>query len=201
MGRESFAIQADVSDRESVAAMFAEVKKQWGRLDILVNNAGILAFEPFATMSDQTINSILDTNLKGQIYCSQEAVKLMETRKWGRIINIASIASGGVGIGFPQISAYTASKGGIIGLSESMAVELGPLGITVNVIAPGLIESDMTAASLQDEQMKQGMLARLPIKRIGQPEDIGAGCVYLAAEEAAYVTGSVLYIDGGWLAS
>lgn len=198
LGREGFVVQADVSDSAKVAEMFAQVQEKWGQLDILVNNAGILKFAPFIEIKEVDWDAIIDTNLKSQYLCSQKAVGLM--KEGGKIINISSISSGGVGIGYSQIAHYTASKGGVIGLTEAMAIELGPK-INVNAIAPGVIESDMTKGMLADEKVEAGMMARIPKKRVGQPADIGAAAVYLASDEADYVTGTVLYVDGGWLAS
>ena len=127
MGRETFAVQADVSQAESVAKMFAEIKNRWGKLDILVNNAGIVKFANFEEVAEEDWDQILAVNLKGQFLCAKEALKLMGPG--GKIINIASIASGGVGIGFRQVAHYTASKGGVVALTENMALELGPKGI------------------------------------------------------------------------
>lgn len=187
----------DVTKREEVDAAVAFAIKTFGKLDILVNNAGVLEYSPFLEMKEEAWDKIIDTNLKGYFYCAQSSAREMAKQKWGRIINIASIASGGVGIGYPMISHYVASKGGIIGLTESLAAELGPLGITVNAIGPGAIESEMTATITEDQ--KNGMIARLPIKRIGKPEDIAAAVVYLVSDEASYTTGATLYVDGGWL--
>ena len=198
MGREALVIQADVSQSSQVKDMFEEVKKRWGKLDILVNNAGILKFAPFEQITEEDWDKVLDVNLKGQFLCAQEAMKLMG--KGSRIINIASIASGGVGVGFASLAHYTASKGGIIALTENMAVDLGAKGINVNAVAPGVIESDMTKEMLADEKQVQGFMARVPKKRIGKPEDIGAAAAFLASDEADYITGTVLYVDGGWLA-
>jgi len=198
MGREALVIQADVSQSSQVKDMFEEVKKRWGKLDILVNNAGILKFAPFEQITEDDWDKVLDVNLKGQFLCAQEAIKLMG--KGSRIINIASIASGGVGVGFASLAHYTASKGGIIALTENMAVDLGAKGINVNAVAPGVIESDMTKEMLADEKQAQGLMARIPRKRVGKPEDIGAAAAFLASDEADYITGTVLYVDGGWLA-
>jgi len=121
--------------------------------------------------------------------------------KGGRIINIASVASGGVGIGSSNIAHYTTSKGGSVALTEAMAVELAPKGINVNAIAPGLIGTDMTKFITENKEQLEGMLARVPKGRVGKPEDIGAAAAFLASDEADYVTGVVLYVDGGWLAS
>lgn len=192
-------VKMDVTKREEVDAAVGQAIKTHGKLDILVNNAGVLDYSPFLEMKEEAWDKVLDTNLKGYFYCAQAAAREMTKQKWGRIINIASIASGGVGIGYPTISHYVASKGGIIGFTEALAVELSPMGITVNAIGPGAIESEMTT-TMTNEQIN-GITAQLPIKRIGKPEDIAAAVVYFASQEASYTTGATLYIDGGWLAT
>jgi 3-oxoacyl-[acyl-carrier protein] reductase len=197
LGREAFALQADVSDLSSIAKMFAQIAAKWQKLDILVNNAGILQTKPFEQITESDWEKMINTNLRGQFFCAQEAVKLMG--EGGRIINLASISSGGVGVAYPQIAHYTAAKGGVVGMTEALAVELGPKNINVNAIAPGAIDTDMSKQALANEQAKQAMLARLPKKRIGQPKDIGAAAAFLASNEADYITGIVLYVDGGWL--
>ena len=196
LGRDSFAIGADVSKKDQVVNMFAQIKEKWNRLDILVNNAGILKSGKVAEISEEDWDAVLNTNLKGQFLCVQQAVGLMAGE--GRIINIASIASGGVGVGYQNIPHYVASKGGVVGLTEALANELGPK-INVNAIAPGWIDTDM--GKIDDPKAKEATLARIAKKRAGQPADIGAAAVYLASDEADYVTGAVLYVDGGWLAS
>lgn len=196
-GKEALAIQMDVTKRNEVDTAVSETIKAFGKLDILVNNAGVLDYSPFLDMKEEAWDKVIDTNLKGYFYCAQAAGREMAKNKWGRIINIASVASGGVGIGYPMIVHYVASKGGVVGLTEALAAELGPMGITVNAIGPGAIESEMTA-TMTDEQVKP-MIARLPIKRIGKPEDIAAAVVYFASDEASYATGATLYVDGGWL--
>ena len=198
IGQDSFSIQADVSDATAVAEMFSKIKSKWGKLDVLVNNAGVLKFAPFDQITEKDWDKIIDVNLKGQFLCARQAVKLMG--KGAKIINIASIASGGVGVGFANIAHYTASKGGIVALTENMAVDLGKIGLNVNSIAPGVIETNMTKDMLADEKAKAGFLARIPKGRIGQPKDIGAAVAFLASDEADYITGIVLYVDGGWLA-
>lgn len=200
IGKDSMSLKADVSKKEEVEKMFEDIKNRWGKLDILINNAGIIEYANFESIKEEQWDKIIDINLKGQFLCSQEAVKLMKPGNWGRIINVSSISSGGVGIGFKNISHYTASKGGVVALTENMAIELAQYGINVNTIAPGAIESDMTAPTLKDENTMKSILEQIPKGRIGKPEDIGAACVFLASEEADYITGSVLYVDGGWLA-
>jgi 3-oxoacyl-[acyl-carrier protein] reductase len=195
IGGQAITVHADVGNRGSVENMFNQIRESWGKLDILVNNAGVLRYAPLAEITDEILDEILAINLKGQFYCAQEAVKLMGD--YGRIINIASISSGGVGVAFPNISVYTASKGAIVGMTENLALELGPRGITVNCIAPGAIQTDMSGSI--GEEATKGILAHIPKGRIGQPEDIGAATAFLASDEADYITGVVLYVDGGWL--
>lgn len=197
-GRKALIIQADVSKRSEVVSMFEQIKQEWGGLDILVNNAGVLRGGEFSEFSEEMLDEVLGVNLKGQFFCAQEAVKMM--KNGGRIINIASISSGGTGVGFAQIEAYTASKGGVIGLTENLALDLGPKGINVNAIAPGAIDTDMSRGTSDDKEMGEAVLRRIPKGRVGKPEDIGAAAAFLASDEADYITGVTLYVDGGWLA-
>lgn len=200
-GGEAIALMMDVADQKSVDKGISETVKSFGRLDILVNNAGIFEPKPVLELTEAEWDRTIAINLKGQFLCAQRAAKEMAKNKWGRIINIASIASGSVGVGIAGAAHYTASKGGIIGLTETLAVEFAPLGITVNVIGPGAIDTPMTNASNIPKDMMAGILAKVPLKRMGKPEEIAAGVVFLASDEASYITGSTLYIDGGWLAS
>jgi 3-oxoacyl-[acyl-carrier protein] reductase len=202
LGVRAITVKANVASKPEVEAMVERVKGEFGRVDILVNNAGVLSSRTLEQMTEKDWNWVININLKGQFLCTQAVAPMMAENKWGRIINLASIASGGVGVGFSSgLSSYCASKGGVVALTEELAIELGPKGINVNAIAPGVIETDMTKDIAGDETTKQGILARLPIKRLGRPEDIGAAAAFLASEEAGYITGSVIYVDGGWLAS
>jgi len=196
-GGSAIALAGDVSNREKVMEMFENIKSKYGSLDILVNNAGVVSSEPLEKITEESWNRIIDTNLKGSFFCIQEAVKLMG--KGSKIVNISSIASGGTGVGFGNIAHYAASKGGVIGMTEDLAIELGPKGINVNAIGPGVIETDMTSAMLSDEKTRSGMLMRIPKGRTGRPEDIGYTAVFLCSDEADYITGATLYVDGGWL--
>lgn len=197
LGVKAMIVKADVSKKDDCIGMFALVKQQFGGLNILVNNAGVVAMGPAENVSEDEWDKVLDVNLKGQFLCIQEAVKIMPAG--GKIVCISSIASGGVGVGFGNIAHYAASKGGVVALVEDLAIELGPKGININAIGPGIIESDMTASMLADEKIKAGFMARIPKGRIGKPEDIGAAAVFLASDEADYITGVTLYVDGGWL--
>lgn len=200
-GGEAACFKMDVSNGVEVNSVFDEVIKTFGRLDILVNNAGIFTLMPALEMTEAEWDKTININLKGQFLCAQRAAKEMTKNKWGRIINIASIASGGVGIGFEGAAHYTASKGGIIGMTETLAVEWASLGITVNAIGPGAIDTPMVAASDMSKEEMDAMVSVIPLKRIGKPEEVSSAVVFLASDEASYVTGTTLYVDGGWLAA
>ncbi len=201
MGRESLPIMMDVIKKETITAAVNKTVEMYGRLDILLNNAGVAEFIPFLDITEEQWDKTIDTNLKGYFLMAQLAAREMAKHKWGRIVNIASIASGGVGVGFPSIAHYCASKGGVVAMTEALAIELAPMGILVNCIGPGVIETEMTQALLKDPKQAESLLARAPLKRAGKPEEIAAAVVYFASEESSYTTGSILYVDGGWLAN
>lgn len=204
MGRESLPIMMDVTKKETITAAVNKTIEMYGKLDILLNNAGVAEFAPFLDMTEEQWDKTIDTNLKGYFLVSQAAAREMTKHPpagGGRIINIASIASGGVGVGFPSIAHYCASKGGVVAMTEALAIELAPMGILVNCIGPGVIESEMTEGMLKDPKQAEALLARAPLKRAGKPEEIAAAVVYLSSEESSYTTGATFYIDGGWLAS
>lgn len=198
-GGNAQAKKMDVADEEEVKRVFAEVVEEHGRLDILVNNAGIFTPKPAADITDEDWQRVIEINLNGQFRCAREAAHYMRESGGGRIINISSIASGQVGIGFPNAAHYTASKGGVIGMTETLANEWGSEGITVNAITPGLIKTPMIdEAGFSDEALEQ-IVARVPVKRPGRPEEIAAAVTFLASDEASYVNGANLTVDGGWL--
>lgn len=199
-GGEASCFKMDVSRKADIERVFDEVIKQFGRLDILVNNAGIYIPKPALDISEEEWDTMIDINLKGQFLCAQRAAREMSKNSWGRIINISSVASGQVGVGIAGGVHYTASKGGVIGMSETLAVEWAPLGINVNVIAPGAIDTPMVQAAEIPKEAMDAMLARVPLKRIGKPEEVSAMVVFLASDEASYITGTTCYVDGGWLA-
>lgn len=200
LGHEGFTVQADVSKFAEVERMFAEVMAKFGKLDILANNAGIapVSVSIYETTEEQW-DSVIDTNLKGQFLCAREAAKVM--KPGSKIINTASIASGGVGVGFGRAASYVASKGGVVGLTEDLAVDFGPKGININAVAPGIIDTDMTKDFIANPEFAKGFMAHIPMGRFGKPEDIGATVAFLASDEAGYLTGAIIYVDGGWLAA
>ncbi len=200
-GGDALAIKCDVLNKSEVEAMFRTVVEKFGKVDILVNNAGIYQPKPFLEMTEEDWDKTIDINLKGQFFCAQEAAKEMMKNKWGRIINIASIASGQVGVGIAGGAHYTASKGGVIGMSETLAIELAPLGINVNVVAPGAIDTPMVQSANMPKEVMDGLMNKIPLKRIGKPEEVSNMVVFLASEDSSYITGATFYVDGGWLAA
>lgn len=200
-GGEAMALEMNVADKKIIDAVVDAVVKKWGRIDVLVNNAGVYNPTPALELSEEEWNKTLDINLKGQFLCAQKVANEMAKHKWGRIINIASVASGQVGFGIAGGVHYSASKGGIIAMTESLAAEWAHLGINVNAIAPGAIDTPMSRkARMTPEQFNDFLSARVPLKRIGEPDEVSAAVVFLASDEASYVTGATIYVDGGWLA-
>jgi 3-oxoacyl-[acyl-carrier protein] reductase len=192
LGGRAVTIRADVSDYAACEAMFAAVEQQLGAPDILINNSGITRDNLILRMSPEEFSDVISVNLQGAFHCLKLASKGMLKKRWGRIVNIASI----VGlIGNAGQANYAASKAGIIALTKSAARELAGRGITVNAIAPGFIETDMTAAL--SESVREQMLANIPQKRLGGPADIAAAAAFLCSGGAAYITGQVLAVDGG----
>jgi len=184
--------QFDISDDGSVKENFKEILKTHGRIDVLVNNAGITRDNLLVLMKASEWDEVIETNLKGAFLCSQAVVKPMMRQKYGRIINLTSVVGT---IGNAGQSNYAAAKAGIIGLTRSLARELISRNITVNAVAPGFIETDMTVN--MPDKAKQGLLGQIPAGRPGTPEDVAAAVKYLASEAAGYVTGQVIHVNGG----
>lgn len=199
-GGKAIAVKCDVSKRNEVEAMVKKIVDKFGKVDILVNNAGICPFKPFLELTEEDWDKVLDINLKGYFLCSQAAAKEMVKQKSGVIVNIASVAMGQQGVGFPNIVHYCASKGGIAAMTEAMALELAPYNIRVNAISPGMIETPMIDSVKSDPKSMEGMLARVPMKRVGQPQEVSNLVLFLASAESSYITGSTVVVDGGWLA-
>lgn len=173
-------------------AFFKAVTEKYGRIDFLINNAGITKDGLLMAMKEEDFDSVIDVNLKGTFHCIRFAARQMMRQRYGRIVNMASVV--GVAGNAGQAN-YSASKAGIIGLTKSAAKELASRGITVNAIAPGMIETDMTA-DLADK-VKDEMMKQIPLKRFGQAEDVANAAAFLVSDEAAYITGQVLHVDGG----
>lgn len=192
LGERAFVVPANLSDPDSVVALPKAAEEAMGKVDILVNNAGITRDNIAMRLKDEDWDDVMQVNLKSAFKLSQGLMRGMMKRRGGRIINITSI----VGVtGNPGQANYAASKAGMIGMSKSLAQELASRNITVNCIAPGFIESPMTDV-LTDDQ-KNGLLVNVPMKRLGIGDEIAAGVVYLSSDEAAYVTGQTLHINGG----
>jgi 3-oxoacyl-[acyl-carrier protein] reductase len=182
----------NVASEDEVNGFFDRIMSETGRIDIFVNNAGITRDSLLVRMKTKAWDDVIEVNLKGTFLCSRAVAKIMMKQREGRIINIASI----VGVtGNPGQSNYVASKAAIIGLTKSAAKELAPRGVTVNAVAPGFIETDMTAVLPQN--IKDAFLAQIPLGRAGQPEDVAASVAFLASESASYMTGQVLHVSGG----
>lgn len=192
MGRDAFAIQADVSSSDSVTEMVKETIEHFGKLDILVNNAGITKDNLLMRMKESEWDDVININLKGVFLCTKAVTRQMMKQRSGRIINISSI----VGVsGNPGQANYVAAKSGVIGLTKTTAKELSSRGITVNAIAPGFITTDMT--DKLNEDVKSEMLKQIPLARFGEPKDIARTVIFLASEDGAYMTGQTLHVDGG----
>lgn len=191
-GGEAIGVRADVSQEAEADALCERTVKEFGRADILVNNAGVTRDGLLLRMSDADWDQVLDTNLKGAFHCIRAFAKPMVKQRWGRIVSVSSV----IGlIGNAGQANYAASKAGLIGLTKSIAKELASRHITVNAVAPGFIETAMTEAL--GEKVREGLLAQIPLGRLGSPEDVAHAVLYLSSEEAAYVTGQVLTVDGG----
>lgn len=191
-GVNAAAYQANVANEADVTELFAQLKTQFGRIDVLVNNAGITKDDLLLRMSEEAFMQVIDVNLKGAFLCCKAASKMMLKNKYGRIINISSVV--GLGGNAGQAN-YAASKAGLIGLTKTIAKELGGKGITANAVAPGFIQTDMT--DQLSEEAQNFWEERIPRKSLGKPEDVAAAVRFLASEEADYISGQVLAVDGG----
>jgi NAD(P)-dependent dehydrogenase (short-subunit alcohol dehydrogenase family) len=194
-GGKALAIKCDVSVKAEVQDMVAQTIAAFGKVDILVHNAMYTVIKPFWRVTEEEWDRVMDVNLKGAFLCSQAVTKNMIKNQWGRIVNIASVSSGGGGGGgasAPLLTAYTASKGGMKALSQSMAVELANFGINVNAICPGPIDTGALPDSIKNRGLKSTLVGRL-----GHPEDIASMVVYLCSPEADFITGSNVVVDGG----
>jgi glucose 1-dehydrogenase len=194
-GVRATAIQADVAQVGEVRRLVEQGVAEMGRLDILVNNAGVETHAAFWDVAESDYDKVLGVNLKGPFFATQAMVRhLRETRRPGRIVNISSVHEE---LPFPNFAAYCASKGGLKMLTRNLAVELGPLGITINSVAPGAIATPINTALLNDPVKLRSLTEQIPLARLGTTDDVTGVAVFLASDEAAYVTGSTYVVDGG----
>ena len=191
-GVQAVAVQADVAVPGEGEALFAEALKITGTIEILVNNAGITRDGLLLRMSDDDFNQVIDTNLRGAFYCMRAASKLMMKKRYGRIVTISSVV--GVSGNAGQVN-YAASKAGVIGMTKSLAKELGSRNVTANAVAPGFITTDMTEGL--PDAVKEQMAKEIPLSRMGRPEDVADAVTFLVSDKASYITGQVLHVDGG----
>lgn len=196
-GRRAIVTRGDVSRRSDVEAMVHQAVDTFGQVDVLINNAGVESLISFLKLTEDEWDRVLAINLKGPFLCAQAVARHMVERGiQGSIVNIGSINSE---VAFRGQTHYAASKGGVRLLTKAMAVELAPHGIRVNAVGPGVIETAMTAQSLANPEVRDWMFANIPLKRVGQPRDVANVALFLASDEASYMTGTIVFVDGGWL--
>lgn len=196
-GGKAVAVEADVADRAGLAQAIAVVRDILGPITVLVNNAGVEEFKPFAEIDEASWDRVMDVNLKGIYHATQLVLPDMEAARWGRIVNLTALGSQ---VGAVNMAHYTASKGGVTSITRSLAVELGPSGITVNAVSPGFLLTPMAQRAIDGNLFPvpyQEIVATYPIPRVGQPEDAAAAIAFFASEEAGYITGQLLGVNGG----
>jgi NAD(P)-dependent dehydrogenase (short-subunit alcohol dehydrogenase family) len=197
LGRRTLAVQADVSKLSEVYRLIDEVVNHFGRLDVLVNAAGFNIRKHFLDFTEEDYESLMAVQLRAVFFASQRAAKVMKEQGGGKIINIGSLTC--VEFAGPNIALYGTAKSGVLGLTRGMAKDLAPYNINVNAIGPGWFKTKMTEKVFQDEANVQRMLSRLPLGRFGVPEDLAGAAVFLASSASDYITGQIIFVDGGWL--
>lgn len=194
-GSRGIIVQADMSKLDDIKRLFTTAIETFGRVDVLVNNAGVERHAPFWEVKEEDYDFVLNVNLKGVFFATQEMVRhLMATDRKGKIVNISSVHEE---LPFPNFTAYCAAKGGLKMLTRNLSVELGSLGININNIAPGAIETPINTKLLNDQQKLNALLTQIPLGRLGKPEDVAGLAVFLASDDSNYVTGSTFFVDGG----
>ncbi|MEW6002345.1 MAG: 3-oxoacyl-[acyl-carrier-protein] reductase [Nitrospirota bacterium] len=192
LGTKVIGVKLDVSKSEEVVKVFEEIRKEFGRIDILINNAGITRDGLMIRMKEEDWDSVIDVNLKGAFLCSKEAIKDMSRQRYGRIVNISSVAAF---MGNPGQANYSASKAGIVGLTKTMVKEYAGRGITVNAVAPGFIKTVMT--DVLPDNIKEEIKKQIPLGRFGSVEDVANAVIFLSSPESGYITGQVIHVNGG----
>jgi len=194
-GSKAIAVQADMAKKADIERLFAEAKKAFGRLDVLVNNAGIYEFAPLENVSEELFHKQFNVNVLGLILATQAAAKLFDGAG-GSVVNVSSVVST---LGFPNASVYSGTKGAVDSITRSLAKELGPRGIRVNAVNPGMVETEGThTAGIAESEMRQQVEAQTPLGRIGQPQDIATLATFLASLDAAWITGETFVVSGGF---
>ena len=196
IGSQAIAIKVDVSKRKQTEEMVEKTLQKFGRIDILVNNAGIYPFKSLLEMKEEDWDHVLNVNLKGVFNCTKSVLSTMTKQKYGKIINIASIA--GTKVGFHNLAHYSASKAGILGFTKSAALELAQYNINVNAIAPGAIDTPGTSTTMGERKQVEKYAKLIPAQRIGKPIDIANLVVFLTSDESSYITGECIVVDGGF---
>jgi len=190
-------VSLDLAKEGEIESLVEDVLEEFGRIDVLVNNAGTTVRKPFLEVTQKEFDDVVHLNLRAVYFLTQAVVKEMVRHKRGKIINIASLGSQ---IGLRNISAYTATKGGIASLTKTLALELAGYNINVNAVAPGYFKTKMTEALFRDEEGYRWVLSRIPLGRAGVPHDLAGTVIFLASSASDYVTGQVVFVDGGWIA-
>jgi 2-dehydro-3-deoxy-D-gluconate 5-dehydrogenase len=197
LGTKGIALSTDLTNINSIQEMVSKVIEEFGSVDILVNNAGISQTKFALEVTEEEWDKVMELNVKSLFFCSQVAAKTMKSQGYGKIINIASVVGA---VGDVGISAYTASKGAVINLTRSLSLEWARYGITVNAIGPAYIETEMNQEELSNEKVRNKIISKTPLKRLGNPEELEGAVMLLASDASSFITGQTIYVDGGWLA-